>query len=214
MISIGFPSADRIAVLFAELAAVDHSYPDVGATRGAIHQDYRDLEQCGVVKKCWGFKKHRVFRNYNVDQYSAILGNGDAVFEAAKGAIRGWKPFHLPWIRVVPQSEPAPGVLVAVVVRIVGLWWTNVSRVLYTVDDANSFGFAYGTLPIHAETGEELFMVERSADSGDVTYRVLAFSRPRHPLARLGYPLSRAAQRRFGAGSIEAMKNATSKTGV
>lgn len=208
MISILFPSADRIDALFGELAVAEYSYPDVGATRGAILRECRDTEKCGEVEK------DRILEKYNVDRYSAILGNGDAVFESAKNAIRDWKPFHLPWIRVVAPSEPAPGVLVAVVVRIVGLWWTNVSRVLYTVDDANSFGFAYGTLPIHAETGEELFMVERSAESGDVTYRILAFSRPRHPLARLGYPLSRAAQRRFGAGSIEAMKNVTSTTGA
>lgn len=200
MMSLGFPSADRIEDLFVQLASADYSYPEVGATRGATPQEYRDPRKFGGLA------------GYNVDHYAAILGNGDVVFEAAKDAIREWSPFHLPWIRVVAQSEPAPGVLVAIVVRIAGLWWTNVSRVLYTVDEANSFGFAYGTLPVHAETGEERFTVERSAESGDVTYRILAFSRPRHPLARLGYPFSRAAQRRFGAGSIEAMKNAISKT--
>jgi uncharacterized protein (UPF0548 family) len=190
MISIGLPDADRIAEIFTGLATAEYSYSQVGATRGTIPN------------------------GYNVDQYSARLGAGDAVFESAKDAIRTWTPFHLPWIRVVAQSEPAPGVMAAVVVRLVGLWWTNVSRVIYTVDEADSFGFAYGTLPYHAEAGEELFTVERSGDSAEVTYRVLAFSRPRHPLARLGYPLSRAAQRRFGVGSIDAMRRATSRPDV
>jgi uncharacterized protein (UPF0548 family) len=186
MISIGIPQEDRVAEIFGALATSEYSYPDVGATRGAIP------------------------RGFHVDRYAATLGRGEGVFESAKDAIRGWKQFDLPWIRVIPQSQPAPGVMVAVVARILGLWWTNVSRVIYTVEETDAFGFAYGTLPFHAETGEELFLVERSRESGEVTYRVLAFSRPRHPLARLGYPLSRAAQRRFGAGSIEAMKRATS----
>ena len=59
---------------------------------------------------------------------------------------------------------------------------------------------------MHAETGEESFLVERCPESGAVTYRILAFSRPRHPLARIGYPFARAAQRRFRKGSIEALR--------
>jgi uncharacterized protein (UPF0548 family) len=104
--------------------------------------------------------------------------------------------------------------MVAVVAQILGVWWTNVSRVIYTIDERNLFGFAYGTLPYHAETGEELFIVERSGESAEVNYRILAFSKPRHVLARIGYPLSRAAQRRFGAASVEAMRDATSRPDV
>ncbi len=187
MISVRLPGADHIGELFDELATAKFSYSEVGATRGEVP------------------------KGYNVDRYSAILGYGDAAFESAKQAIRDWVPFHLPWIRVFPQSEPTKGVMAAVVARLVGLWWTNVSRVIYTVDEPDAFGFAYGTLPFHAETGEELFLVERSGESVEVIYRILAFSKPRHLLARLGYPVSRAAQRRFGAGSIEAMRGATSR---
>lgn len=91
-----------------------------------------------------------------------------------------------------PFSYPEVGV-----VHLVGLWWINVSRVIYTLEETDRFAFAYGTLGYHAETGEERFQVQRDPDSGDVTYSILAFSRPRHILARLGYPLSRAAQRLF-----------------
>jgi uncharacterized protein (UPF0548 family) len=103
--------------------------------------------------------------------------------------------------------------MAAVVARVLGLWWTNINRVIYTVDEPDAFGFAYGTLPFHAEQGEELFMVERSGQSAEVTYRVLAFSRPRHLLARIGSPISRNAQRRFGSGSMQAMRRATAASG-
>jgi uncharacterized protein (UPF0548 family) len=124
----------------------------------------------------------------------------------AKQALLDWGPFRVSWIRVFAQAAPEKGVLVAVVVHVAGLWWRNISRVIYRIDEPNVFGFAYGTLPPHAETGEELFLVEQSPITGEVTYRILAFSRPRHLLTRLGYPLARATQRRFGRDSIAAMQ--------
>ena len=45
------------------------------------------------------------------------------------------------------------------------------------------FGFGYGTLPRHAERGEERFSVEWYREDGCVYYDVFAFSRPKHPLA-------------------------------
>ena len=39
-------------------------------------------------------------------------------------------------------------------------------------------------------------------------YDILAFSRPRQALARLGYPLMRKRQRRFGRESAAAMRRA------
>jgi uncharacterized protein (UPF0548 family) len=71
-----------------------------------------------------------------------------------------------------------------------------------------AFGFAYGTLPGHAESGEERFLVEWDRAGGDVWYDLLAFSRPRHVLARLGYPLARRLQNRFAKESAAAMRRA------
>jgi uncharacterized protein (UPF0548 family) len=68
--------------------------------------------------------------------------------------------------------------------------------------------FAYGTLPGHAESGEERFLVEWDRTTDAVHYDILAFSRPRHPLARLGYPLTRRVQRRFARDSATAMRRA------
>jgi len=85
-----------------------------------------------------------------------------------------------------------------------GLWWLNSCRIVYVIDIQDKFGFAYGTLPGHAECGEELFMVEKMPD-GTVRYVLKAFSRPRVWLARLGYPIARAYQRKFVRDSKASM---------
>ena len=77
-------------------------------------------------------------------------------------------------------------------------------RVVSVVDEPNRFGFAYGTLPGHAECGEELFLVEKTED-GAVRYIIKAFSRPRIWMARLGYPIARAQQRKFVRDSKSSM---------
>jgi uncharacterized protein (UPF0548 family) len=49
--------------------------------------------------------------------------------------------------------------------------------VVYVVDDENRRGFAYGTLPGHAERGEELFAVRYDPADEAVYAEVTAFSR-------------------------------------
>jgi uncharacterized protein (UPF0548 family) len=100
---------------------------------------------------------------------------------------------------------------VAVVARVLGVWWVNACRVVYVVDQDGPVarsGFAYGTLPGHAESAEERFLAEWDRADDSVWYDILAFSRPRHPLARLGYPLTRRTQRRFARDSAAAMLRA------
>jgi len=70
------------------------------------------------------------------------------------------------------------------------------------------YGFAHGTLPAHAESGEERFLVEWDRADDAVWYDVLAFSRPNLVLARLGYPLTRRTQKRFARESAAAMSKA------
>ena len=86
----------------------------------------------------------------------------------------------------------------------VGFWWLNLCRIVYTVDDAGDtpkFGFANGTLPGHIEQGEERFLIEWDRDTDQVYYDILAFSKPNHILARMGYPVVRRSQKRFGRDS-------------
>lgn len=77
-------------------------------------------------------------------------------------------------------------------------------RVVSVVDEPNRLGFAYGTLPIHPEQGEESFIVERD-DAGEVTFRLVAASRPRHGLARLCPPVARRLQRAATERYLDAM---------
>jgi len=133
------------------------------------------------------------------------LGQGAAEWEAAKEAIRQWKMFPGGWACIWPEHTTLrEGEVVAMQAKVMGLWWLNSCRIVYVIDVQDKFGFAYGTLPGHAECGEELFMVEKTPE-GIVRYVLKAFSRPRVWVARLGYPIARAQQRRFVQDSKASM---------
>ncbi len=98
--------------------------------------------------------------------------------------------------------------MVAILARSLGVWWLNACRIVGVVNDdgpVRRFGFAYGTLPDHVGSGEEQFLVEWNQEKDEVWYDILAFSRHRHVLARLGYPWMRRLQKRFGRESAAAM---------
>ena len=67
------------------------------------------------------------------------------------------------------------------------------SRVLAVIDEPRRKGFTYGTLPGHPEAGEERFTLEQLED-GTISFTISAYSRPASTLAKLGGPISRAAQ--------------------
>ena len=99
---------------------------------------------------------------------------------------------------------------VGVLARALGLWVLNACRVVYVVEEEEPvprFSFAYGTLPEHAESGEERFQVEWREDDS-VWYDILAFSRPNQLFARLAYPYVRRKQKQFARESMLAMKAA------
>ena len=92
-----------------------------------------------------------------------------------------------------------------------GLWWLNACRIIYVVDESgpiNTFGFAYGTLPGHVESGEERFLIEWDRKDNSVWYDILAFSKPNHVLAWLGYPYVRLKQAQFRRHSAASMLGA------
>lgn len=145
---------------------------------------------------------------FDVDHVRGELGRGDVAWSRARDAIRAWRMFDLDWVELFDPAAPiVPGTTVAVLVRALSLWSLNAARVVYVIDEPHRFGFAYGTLPEHAECGEERFQVERALD-GRVHYDLLAYSRPNQWPARLAKPLVRKLQKRFGAGSLEAMTRA------
>jgi uncharacterized protein (UPF0548 family) len=140
------------------------------------------------------------------------IGRGADDFRRACAALTAWRQFDLGWVELFPrQPAIAPGTVVAVVIRHLGFWSINGSRVVYPVGDADSgtrFGYAYGTLTNHAESGEELFELFVDPATGDVMYRIRAISWEQAALARLGKPIVRVLQERFRRDSAAAMVRA------
>jgi uncharacterized protein (UPF0548 family) len=116
--------------------------------------------------------------------------------------------FAFSWLSLRPQGAPIePGTTVAVVSSQFGFWALSASRIVYVIDESGRYGFAYGTLPTHAEIGEERFTVELNSSDESVWYDIFAFSRPR-PLVRLANPVARRLQKRFARDSMAAMRRA------
>jgi uncharacterized protein (UPF0548 family) len=181
------PSEETINTFLCAQQRESFSYPEVGSSR------------------------HQAPDGYNVDHNRIRLGEGADTWERAKSAIRKWKMFEMPWIQLCwPHKSVEPGSTLAVLVSHVGFWSMNACRIVYVLEDHGSperYGLAYGTLPDHAEMGEERFTVEFNRADQTVWYDIYAFSRP-GMLARLAYPLSRALQKRFAADSLMAMQKA------
>jgi uncharacterized protein (UPF0548 family) len=156
-----------------------------------------------------GLTRSPASQRYQADMNAVELGRGREVFERARRALTEWRMFRLGWVRVLPERPVIQeGETVCVAAGTLGLWFLNACRVVYLVDEADRFGFAYGTLQAHAEEGEELFLVEHDRADDSVSYRIAALSRPRAWHARLGYPFTRALQRRFARDSMKAMAEA------
>jgi uncharacterized protein (UPF0548 family) len=182
------PTKEQIDEFLNSCRAATFSYPEVGASRGATPA------------------------GYNIDHNRTILGRGDDVFEYAKKAVREWKMFDVPGMKLFyPDTPIEPRRDVAPLAHHLGFYSLNSCRIVYVIDDSNSFGFAYGTLTEHAEIGEERFKVEFDPESGQVWYDILAFSRPGHILVKLGYPYSRYKQKQFAVGSMTAMQRAVTQ---
>jgi uncharacterized protein (UPF0548 family) len=144
-----------------------------------------------------------------VDHNRVDLGRGVEVYARAVEALKHWRQFELGWVSLVPRGvKIEKGAAVAVKAWACGMWSLNACRIVYVVDEADRFGFAYGTLPDHIERGEERFLVERNRTDDSVWYDILAFSQPRHPLVRLGFPVARMMQKRFARDSLAAMRSA------
>jgi uncharacterized protein (UPF0548 family) len=118
--------------------------------------------------------------------------------------------FDLGWVRVAnPSAAIHVDQVVAVEAHTLGLWTVNLSRIVKVVDSATVFGFIYATTSLHVEQGEERFLLEFDRETGDVWYELEAVSRPRAALARLGFPFTRAFQKRFARESHERMRRET-----
>src|SRR3954470_10446637 len=111
------------------------TYTEVGATKRALPAGY-----------------HHMRRRESV-------GRGETAFAAAAEVVMTWGIQRGAGFKV---EASAPRAAVGVVVRPgIGLGRAQFlapCRVVYVVDEPRRKGFAYGTLPGHPESGEELFV--------------------------------------------------------
>jgi len=188
MFSIMRPDDLAVHRFLANRAADVFSYPEVGVSRTDAPA------------------------GYNVDRSRILLGRGEETFERAKVAIGKWQMFDIGWVELIHAPNPInAGMNVAILAHTMGLYSLSSCRVAYVLDETipiRRWGFGYGTLSHHVERGEERFSVEWLADDS-VWYDILAFSQPRHFLARAGYLASRYYQRCFAVDSMAAMQRAT-----
>jgi uncharacterized protein (UPF0548 family) len=179
------PSEEWIKRFIASQQRCDFSYRETGASRQAAPADY------------------------TVDRNQIKLGKGAATFARAVEAVKRWEMFNLGWVNLCwPYAPIAEGSVVAVLASHFGFWSLSACRIVYVIDEdgpVRRFGFAYGTLPDHAERGEERFSIEWRTEDDSVWYDILAFSQPNQVLAKIGYPITRMLQKRFARMSKEAM---------
>lgn len=157
---------------------------------------------------------HRVAteRRWFVDRHRETVGQGTADFEAACDALRQWQQFRHPW--AIAASPPAPiriGETVGYSARALGLWWSYTCRIIDVIDthdDATSqFGFDYGTLHGHAESGEERMLVTIDHATGQVWFELFAMSRPGRWFMWFGLPFGRRMQARFRRGAAATFRS-------
>jgi uncharacterized protein (UPF0548 family) len=178
----GRPGEDDLDGVLVEQRAAELTYAEVGATGGEMPAGYRH------------------------DTYRIELGRGDPVFARAVEGLRDWEAHRGAGLTLRPASpELEEGVTVVLAKTLPGFTAIAACRIVSVVDEPDAFGLAYGTLPAHPEQGEEAFLVRRGAD-GAVSFAITAFSRPRHPLARLGGPLTRRIQQDTTQRYLEALK--------
>lgn len=132
---------------------------------------------------------------YRHQSHRVRLGTGQGLFERSAEAVMGWELHHRAGVHPAPGTPPARvGLDVDLTARVGPLSLRAPCRVVAVIDDRARRGFAYGTLAGHPECGEEAFVV-RIDHHDTVWLEITAFSRPANWYARLGGPLTHAAQR-------------------
>lgn len=187
MFTLTEPSAHDVAAFISRQANQSFSYAEVGATQANAPA------------------------GYTVDHNRVQLGHGAEIYQRAVKALQHWRQFDLGWVTIATKDvKIETGAVVAVKAWACGMWTLNACRVVYVVAEdgpLTRFGFAYGTLLDHIERGEERFLIEWNRNDDSVWYDILAFSQPRHPLVRLGFPVARMMQKRFARDSLSRMRS-------
>jgi uncharacterized protein (UPF0548 family) len=187
MLLLGLPSQDKLQKIWDDAEGAVPSYREVGATAASelpagYHHDRRETNLAGVD-----------------------------VFEKAVIVLKNWSMHAKAGLRVFPEGQVLePDTTVLVLVPLGPATAVAPCRIVYTIDESERFGFAYGTLPGHPERGEEAFVVDRS-DDGGARLTIRAFSRPDDRLARIGAPITRLIQKRATSAYVTAFMTLVSR---
>lgn len=161
-----------------DLATLQLTYSEVGATAGPLPDGYHHVRK------------------------SAVIGRGRARFDDAAAKVMRWGMLRGAGVRVQATSEVA-----AVGSEVlVGIGPVRAPcRVVYVIDEADRRGFAYGTLPGHPESGEEMFAVRYDPATTEVRAEVAAFSRHATWWSKLSAPGTALIQRVITARYLKAL---------
>jgi uncharacterized protein (UPF0548 family) len=152
----------------SDLAGLALTYPEVGSTAATLPPGYNQV------------------------RLSRRIGTGRDRFDQAAEAVMRYGMLRGAGLRVVATTEVAQ-----VGTDVLGRLGPFVApcRVVYVTEGPNRRGFAYGSLPGHAVSGEEMFGVHYNPSDDGVYSDVVAFSRPATWWSRLGTPVLSVAQR-------------------
>jgi uncharacterized protein (UPF0548 family) len=137
------------------------------------------------------------------DHWEVELGTGDETFERAVAGLQHWLPQRGSGFAVGFDGLVEPGRTVAIAAPLPIGFVIVTARIIYVEAEADRYAWAYGTLPIHPEVGEERFAIVRHDDA--VHFEITAFSKVTDPLGRLVPPIARALQVRANRAYLDAM---------
>lgn len=161
------------------------TYAEVGATAGELPQGYHHVRM------------------------QRVIGRGRDVFERAADDLLAGEVQRRAGARVTLSETPLrEGTRFDMRLRLGPLRFGIPCLVVWAERTPERCGFAYGTLPGHPERGEERFEL-RLEPSGEVTFRIVAFSLPGRWFTRLGGPVGRLVQRRMTARYLRTLDATT-----
>jgi uncharacterized protein (UPF0548 family) len=144
---------------------------------------------------------------YHRLEHRELIGTDDEVFHRAGEALLRWRMHRAAGLPMTASDTPpeigtntlgrlGPGVLVGrlrTLSPLGAIGFPVPCRVVWTVDEPDRIGYAYGTLEGHPAAGEESFVVTRDPDG--IHFTVRAYSRAATWYSRLGGSATRVAQR-------------------
>lgn len=149
---------------------------------------------------------------YRRDHWSIELGRGDEVFERSVAGLQQWLPQRGSGLALGAPPLVEPDATIALAAPMPVGYAVATCRVVYVEAEADRYAWAYGSLPIHPESGEERFAIVRRGDA--TSFEIEVFSKLRDPLARLAPPVARSLQARATRRYLDAMRaNAARLTG-